>query len=148
MSCSQPQSKPQPQLQPSTLPSTSKQTGGVSSYIGLFYSRGAVGGPAAISKVTLSGLNNSPMFNPLSSTAVIPTLPSTGIVPNGAYLAGMAGGAASGTSDDNLRAMCNKSGLSCRDMNGKYLPRSALLQILGMKEHEDVLPPPYSESPQ
>jgi hypothetical protein len=135
--------------QPSTFPLNSAQTGGVSSYMGLFYSRGAVGGPAAISKFTLGGLNNSPMFNPLSSAAVIPTLPSTGIVPNGAYLAGMSGGSAGAPSekDDHLRALCNKSGLSCRDMNGKYLPRRTLLQMLGMKEHETVLPPPYGEGP-
>ncbi len=76
---------------PST--SQSKQSGGSSSYVGLFYASGPVGGPGAISRATLSGINNAPMFNPLSATATIPTLPSTGIIPNGAYLAGnMTGG--------------------------------------------------------
>jgi hypothetical protein len=67
---------------------TQKQKGGdASGYSGLFYSRGVVGGPAAISRVTLGGINNAPMFNPFSPAAQIPTLPSVGIVPNGAYLA-------------------------------------------------------------
>jgi hypothetical protein len=68
------------------------QTGGASSYMGLFYASGPVGGPGAISRATLSGIDNAPMFNPLSASATIPTLPSTGIVPNGAYLSNMTGG--------------------------------------------------------
>jgi hypothetical protein len=74
--------------------SSHTQKGGDSSaYSSVFYAQGAVGGPAAISRATLSGINNAPMFNPFNQNASIPTLPSTGIVPNGAYLMSMKGGA-------------------------------------------------------
>ena len=108
------------------------QVGGFSDFMSSFYASGAVGGPGAISRVTLSGINNAPMFNPLSSTAVVPTLPSTGIVPSEIYLANMKGGAAKSTSAslDRLRAECNKAGLSCRYKNGKYLPRATLVKLL------------------
>jgi hypothetical protein len=117
------------------------QVGGFSDYMSSFYASGAVGGPGAISRFTLSGINNAPMFNPLSTTAVIPTLPSTGIVPSEAYLANMQGGAAkrrpvsrasgnNAISLDRLRAKCNKAGLSCRYKNGKYLPRDTLVKLL------------------
>jgi hypothetical protein len=110
------------------------QVGGFSDYMSSFYASGAVGGPGAISRFTLSGINNAPMFNPLSSTAVIPTLPSTGIVPSEAYLANMKGGSAhmkgGAASLDSLREQCNEAGLSCRDKNGKYLTRTALVKLL------------------
>jgi hypothetical protein len=123
------------------------QVGGFSDYMSSFYSSGAVGGPGAISRFTLSGINNAPMFNPLSSTAVVPTLPSTGIVPSEIYLANMKGGAAKrrpvtravgkasdSVSLDRLRAECNKAGLSCRYKNGKYLPRATLVKLLKSNE--------------
>lgn len=103
------------------------QVGGFSDYMNSFYASGAVGGPGAISRFTLKGINNAPMFNPLSATAVIPTLPSTGIVPSESYLAHMKGGAAS---LDSLREQCNEAGLSCRDNNGKFLTRTALVKLL------------------
>ena len=119
------------------------QVGGLSDYMSSFYASGAMGGPGAISRFTLSGINNAPMFKPLSSTAVIPTLPSTGIVPSEVYLANMKGGAAKrrsvsrrpgnsgdSVSLDRLRAECNSAGLSCRDNNGKYLPRATLVKLL------------------
>ncbi len=123
--------------------SPSAQVGGVSDYMSSFYSSGAVGGPGSISRVTLSGINRAPMFNPLSSTAVIPTLPSTGIVPSEVYLANMTGGSAKtksfwskwmspkpSPSIDQLRAACNKAGLSCRDKTGKFYPRATLVKLL------------------
>jgi hypothetical protein len=70
----------------------SKQLGGSSDYISTFYAAGAVGGPAAVSRATLRGIDNAPMFNPLSAKAVIPTLPATGIVPSGLYFSSMTGG--------------------------------------------------------
>jgi hypothetical protein len=78
---------------------TTKQSGGASGYMGLFYASGPAGGSREISHATLRGINNAPMFNPLSATATIPTLPSTGIIPNGAYLASMpmTGGAVAAT---------------------------------------------------
>ncbi len=108
------------------------QVGGFSDYMSSFYSSGAVGGPATISRVTLNGINNAPMFNPLSSTAVIPTLPSTGIVPSEVYLANMTGGATKGKALtlDQMRAACNKAGLSCRDKAGKFYPRATLVKLL------------------
>ncbi len=69
-----------------------------------FYGAGAIGGPAAVSRATLKGIDNAPMFNPLSSKAVIPTLPATGIVPTGLYFASMTGGSPfqMGGADDEM----------------------------------------------
>jgi len=152
-----------------TLPSTgivpseaylaaNSQLGGGSDFMHSFYSRGVSGGPGAITRATLDNINNAPMFNPLQETAVIPTLPSTGIVPSEAYLATTAGpststdnmtggrfrrGFSSGyrsrsyyssqPSDDKLREACNRAGLSCRDRFGRYLPRSQIIQLLKSK---------------
>jgi hypothetical protein len=69
------------------------QLGGSSDYMSTFYAAGAIGGPAAVSRATLQGIDNAPMFNPLSAKAVIPTLPATGIVPSGLYFSSMTGGA-------------------------------------------------------
>ena len=69
------------------------QQGGSSDYASTFYAAGAVGGPAAVSRATLSGIDNAPMFNPLSAKAVIPTLPATGIVPSGLYFSSATGSA-------------------------------------------------------
>ena len=64
-----------------------KQRGGAASdWVGSFYANTAVGGPAAISRATLEGIADAPMFNPLSGTATFPTN-STGIIPTGTYLA-------------------------------------------------------------
>ena len=157
-----------------TLPSTgivpsegylaAAQIGGGSDFMHSFYSRGVSGGPGAITRATLDNINNAPMFNPLQETAVIPTLPSTGIVPSEAYLAtatpatstststtatNMTGGGfrssfafgftrgynrqSSQPSDDKLRETCNRAGLSCRDMFGRYLSRSKIIQLLKSK---------------
>ena len=63
------------------------QTGGASSaFISSFYSNTVVGGPAEISRITLQGIDNAPMFHPLDYNAVVPTLPSTGIIPEGIVL--------------------------------------------------------------
>ena len=70
---------------------TKKQHGGSSDFMGLFYANTAVGGPAAISQATLQGINNAPMFNPLSTNSAVPGN-STGIVPTGTYLATHTGG--------------------------------------------------------
>ena len=71
------------------------QRGGASSdFIGLNYALTAAGpnggNNASISAATLANIGSAPMFNPFSSSAVIPTSPSLGIVPNGLALAGMA----------------------------------------------------------
>lgn len=69
-----------------------RQRGGAASdWVGSFYANTAVGGPAAISRATLEGITDAPMFNPLSSTATFPTN-STGIIPTGTYLAFSSGG--------------------------------------------------------
>ena len=65
---------------------------GGSDFMHSFYSSTVAGGPAAISKALLSGINQAPMFNPLSASAVVPGVVSTGIVPSGLYLASLAGG--------------------------------------------------------
>ena len=102
-----------------------------------FYSVAVVGGPAAIFKDTLQHLDKSPMFNPLSPDAVIPSL-STGIVPSGLYLSESAkteqsgGGKYAKTSTEQLRLLCNQKGLSCKDKEGHYLPRKGLIQKLQM----------------
>jgi hypothetical protein len=62
------------------------QNGGGSDYIHSFYANTVKGGPAAISQVNLDGIDKSPMFNPLSETAIIPGN-VTGIVPSGLYYA-------------------------------------------------------------
>ena len=129
-----------------------KQRGGSSDFMGLFYANTAVGGPAAISQATLQGINNAPMFNPLSTNSAVPGN-STGIVPTGTYLAThtgggsrrqrgssrrqrgsscCAGGSANqrGASVADLRTECNNRGLSCRGPNGKYLPKAKLVKLL------------------
>jgi len=103
-----------------------------------FYANTAVGGPAAISRATLAHIDNALMFKPFSKTAVIPTGPSTGIVPTGQYLAGMQlgggkhqnqkGGLSKKTVPE-LRTLCNDNGISCRRA-GKYLAKAQLVQKL------------------
>ena len=112
------------------------QKGGGSDFMGSFYANTAIGGPAAISQATLQGINNAPMFNPMSSTATIPG-GSTGIVPSGIYLATHTGGGQSQESADlskltvpELRTLNNESGMSARDENGKYLKKSELVEQL------------------
>jgi hypothetical protein len=65
---------------------------GGSDFMHSFYASTVAGGPPAISKALLSGINQAPMFNPLSASAVVPGVVSTGIVPSGLYLASLAGG--------------------------------------------------------
>jgi len=119
-----------------------KQKGGSSDFMHSFYSNTAVGGPAAISQATLAGINNAPMFNPLSSSATVPGV-STGIVPTGLYLAsaqsgggygcsGQQGGKQrGGISTKKLRDTCNANGISCRTQNGGYKHRSTMIKQLG-----------------
>jgi hypothetical protein len=135
-----------------TLPSTGivpsevyladAQIGGASDYMHSFYSRSVSGGPGPLTRATLDNINNAPMFHPLQANAVIPTLPSTGIVPSEVYLANMTGGGRmrgarltnnQQPSLDQLRAACNKAGLSCRDRQGRFLPRNRLVQLLKSK---------------
>ena len=136
-----------------------EQFGGSSDYMGLFYANTAVG-PAAISQATLQGINNAPMFNPLSTNATVPGN-STGIVPTGTYLATHTGGGArrqqgssccgggsqnqrGGTVTD-LRTECNNRGLSCRGPNGKYLPKAKLVKLL--KQHGGAFNGLYAMAP-
>jgi hypothetical protein len=64
------------------------QTGGAGSdFVSSFYANTVDGGPAAISAYTLQGIDNAPMFHPLDPSAVIPTMPSTGIFPTGLVMA-------------------------------------------------------------
>ncbi len=118
-----------------------QQRGGGSAYMQNFYASTAVGGPAAISHATLQGINNAPMFHPLSSTAVVPGT-SSGIVPTGLYLAGLqplsgaessviqSGGGAPTTAQ--LRTECNAQGISCYTKGGNPKPRRTLLKELGL----------------
>ena len=103
-----------------------------------FYARTAIGGPAAISRSTLQGINNAPMFKPMSPTAQIPTLPSTGIVPNGRVLAMTGGGygyqhggGLEKMSVKQLRTLCNQHGMSCRNKKtGAFLSKASLVRKL------------------
>lgn len=126
------------------------QRGG-SDFMHSFYSKAAVGGPAAISKATLAGIKNAPMFNPLSASATIPGN-STGIVPSGLYLASQTGGdcgcqqggcgCQSGGNcgrkhsgldklpTEQLRDKCNQNGISCRGQKGGYKHRNTLIKEL------------------
>jgi hypothetical protein len=72
-----------------------KQKGGSSDFMHSFYSNTVVGGPAAISQATLAGINDAPMFNPLSDSATIPGV-SSGIVPTGLYLGSVQSGGGCG----------------------------------------------------
>lgn len=115
-----------------------RQRGGDSQYLGSFYASTVQGGPAAISAATLAGINDAPMFHPLSTTATIPGV-SSGIVPSGLYLAGLGSAGASGAeqsgggrgrSIQSLRSLCNRHGMSCRTQRGGFVSRSALIQKL------------------
>ena len=114
-----------------------QQKGG-SAYMQNFYANTALGGPAAISHATLQGINNAPMFNPLSSTAVVPGN-STGIVPSGLYLAGLtplSGSEATnvvqsgGGSTAQLRSRCNRKGISCYTNGGNLKSRQTMINQL------------------
>lgn len=120
-----------------------------------FYANTAVGGPAAISRATLAHIDNALMFKPFAKSAVVPTGPSTGIIPTGQYLAGMPpahvgqtggggkkrGGQRAGQQRagqkaglaaktvPELRTICNENGLSCK-RGGKYLTKPQLVQKL------------------
>lgn len=132
-----------------------QQKGGSSDFMHSFYANTAVGGPAAISQATLAGIDQSPMFNPLSATATIPGN-STGIVPSGLYLSSAAGqtggscgqrqhggcgcsggarrqhgGALDSLTTAELRTECNNNGISCRTQNGGYKTRSTMIRQLG-----------------
>ena len=63
--------------------------GAASDFVGSFYANTVLGGVPAISSATLSGLETSPMFNPLNMSANFPTMPSTGIVPEGIVMSKM-----------------------------------------------------------
>lgn len=118
-----------------------KQQGGASNWMHSFHASTAVGGPAAISKFTLQNINNAPMFKPMSPSAQIPTAPSTGIVPNGRVLAmsgggkhKQTGGALQNKTVSQLRTLCNKNGLSCRNkQTGGFLPKASLISKLKQK---------------
>lgn len=115
------------------MPKCNKQKGGSSAFMNSFYSNTAVGGPAAISKATLAGINDAPMFNPLSHSATVPGN-STGIIPSGLYLAvSQTGGAVlDKMSTPELRSTCNKCGISCRGQKGGYKRRDTMIkQIAG-----------------
>lgn len=123
-----------------------QQKGGVSDWMHSFYSQGVVGGPAALSRAMLQNIDQAPMFNPLSDNTVLPTGPSTGIIPNGLYLAGMKGGGCGcGQSGGkgrkrgrslysmnvaDLRRLCHQRGIRCRSANGKLLGKTELLRKL------------------
>ena len=81
----------------------------------------------SLSAATLAGINNAPVFNPMSSTAVFPT-PTSGIIPTGmAYgFSPMVGGSSkkssrSGTAKrsnkwfDFLKSESQKRGISYKD---------------------------------
>jgi hypothetical protein len=63
-----------------------EQTGGGSAFNTQFHASIVKGGNHEISRVTAANIDKAPMFNPFSKDAVIPTAPSTGIVPTGIYL--------------------------------------------------------------
>jgi hypothetical protein len=50
-----------------------------------FYSSGVKGGSRKITHITLDNIDNAVMFNPFNNNAVVPTYPSTGILPNSLY---------------------------------------------------------------
>lgn len=117
------------------------QKGGASDFMHSFYSATAAGGPAAISKATLQGLANAPMFNPLSAGATIPGN-STGIVPSALYLASQLGGGQMSEAEVTvqLRDACNENGISCRGPKGGFLQNKTLVKKL---QQAGALPPPY-----
>ena len=129
-----------------------KQVGG-SDFMHSFYASTVAGGPAAISKALLSGINQAPMFNPLNAAAVVPGGVSTGIVPSGLYLASLVGGGQRGggcpgdpigprarknqsdqkggsISTAELRTRCNEMGISCKTASGKYKSRETMIRQL------------------
>lgn len=122
---------------------TKQQRGGSAGTWGSsFYANTAIGGPGAISRSTLANIENALIFKPFVKGAVIPTAPSTGIIPTGQYLAGMppahmshtGGGrkATTGLTSKNvaeLRDMCNANGLSCKQ-RGKFLTKAEMVQKL------------------
>lgn len=119
-----------------------KQRGGSSSdFMHSFYANTAVGGPAAITRAGLETIDQAPMFNPLGEGAVFPTV-ATGIVPSGVYLANpQMGGGRSLTSMtiSELRTLCNKLGLSCKDRSGlHYLPKSILITRISAAEQMPI----------
>lgn len=124
------------------MPKNYRQQRGGSAYMQNFYANTVVGGPAAISQATLQGINNAPMFNPLSTTATVPGN-STGIVPSGLFLSGLqplnetvgvsqSGGSPSQISTAQLRTECNANGISCYTKSGNFKSRKTLLNQLGM----------------
>lgn len=107
------------------------QSGGQSLWMTSFYAQGVEGGNAALSRATLAGIDQSPMFNPLSDSARIATMPSTGIVPTGAYLANMpADRVPEKMSTPKLRKELNCKGHTCRNQKGGFLSRSELVDKL------------------
>jgi hypothetical protein len=130
------------------------QEGGSSDYMHSFYSSTALGGAAAISQATLAGINQAPMFNPLSGTAAIPGT-STGIIPSGLYLASTQSGGGckqhakqlGGMSTEQLRDQCNENGISCRGEKGGYKHRSTLIQQLAGAFTGLYAPQPGSNQP-
>ena len=111
------------------------QKAGSSDFMHSFHANTVIGGPAAISQATLAGINQAPMFNPLSHTATIPG--PTGIVPSGIYLAtSQFGGNAKrmnqfgGWSKEELRETCNNNGISCRGENGGFKHKATLVKQL------------------
>jgi hypothetical protein len=116
------------------MPKKNIQRGG-SAFMQNFYASTVVGGPAAISHVLLQGINQAPMFQPLSTTAVVPgTVASSGIVPSGLYLAGMQPLIQSGgmppISTQELRDTCVKYGINPYTDSGKPKGRQTLLNQL------------------
>lgn len=61
--------------------------GGATDYAQSFHAYAT--SPAQLSKFTLNYINQSPMFNPLSTNTIIPT-GTSGIIPTGAYYNSMA----------------------------------------------------------
>lgn len=114
------------------MPRRNNQKGGGSDFAHSFYANTAIGGPAAISRATLQNIAKAPVFNPLSTNTVIPTI-ATGITPVGQYFAQSGGGQLSKLTVPELRTMCNEAGMSCRDSDGNFLPKRDLIEMLAME---------------
>lgn len=102
--------------------------GGTDAAAGIFYAQTAQGGPSAISRATLSVIDQTPMFNALSPQTVIPG--PSGIVPSGIALMHTGGGNLAGLTVPSLRDLCNSLGLSCKNQKGGFLTKTQMVQRL------------------